>query len=127
MPCLCCCCCINQAGIPLDQQRLIFAGQQLVNVKTMTDCNIISQVCLHLVLRLRGGMHHISSGRDDNDELDGAPVTHSKVRQHVVGSVLFVPSTATHPQLQCEWGVSHDTVSHSSCVISHRLKHISSL
>ncbi|WIA20201.1 hypothetical protein OEZ85_006046 [Tetradesmus obliquus] len=72
-------------GIPPGQQRHIFKGIHLQDGRTMSDYGVESAAAelaaqgqvpvLLLMLPLRGGMYHQTSGRHDNESMSAEPLT----------------------------------------------------
>jgi hypothetical protein len=54
-----------EEGVPVNQQGLIFANKPLEDDMTLSDYNIQKESTIYMVLRLRGGMYHHTSGRSD--------------------------------------------------------------
>jgi ubiquitin len=53
----------EKEGTPPDQQQLAYAGGKLEDDKTVGSYKIAPGAKLHLILRLRGGMYHYTSGK----------------------------------------------------------------
>lgn len=46
----------SKQGLPVEEQRLIYAGKQLEDEQTLSQCSVERDSTLHLVMRLRGGI-----------------------------------------------------------------------
>lgn len=58
----------QKESIPIDQQRLVFKGRLIENRVKLAHYGIVDGSKIHLSLRLRGGMYHVTSGHSELDQ-----------------------------------------------------------
>ncbi|KAI1755715.1 hypothetical protein F4782DRAFT_486668 [Xylaria castorea] len=97
-------------GIPADQQRFIYHGNQVEDGRTLSDYNLRNNDVLHMVLRLRGGgggYRHmgVAAGgkidqviyKDDNDPSIWATTSTITIPVHILTTAMFHDVTGREP------------------------------
>jgi hypothetical protein len=49
----------ERLDIPVDRQRLIYGGKEMVDEMTLSEYGVVTNSTLHLVMRLLGASRHI--------------------------------------------------------------------
>ena len=93
--------------IPPDQQRLVFAGKQLEEDKTLADYGVKAGNMLHLILRLRGGKPVVYLY--DGEKNVGVPFTATLTFNEAAGTLACAYPAPTTNGATAAWSGTYDS------------------